>query len=81
MAIKEQNIGSSVPATKGDVEQAREDTHLDIEQAVQASEQRVLQEVRQTKDEVRQSKEEIIYEFRAAHAGLSRDSSVPVATA
>lgn len=66
MAIKEQNIGSTEPATKGDIEQAREDIHLDIENAVQASEKRVLQGVHQ-------SKEEIIHEFRAAIETIHRD--------
>lgn len=70
MPVKKQNIGSSQPATKGDIEQVREDVHLDVELAVQASEKRVNahtdQKIAEARQEISQSKEEILHEFRAA---------------
>lgn len=66
MPVKKQNIGSRKAATKGDIEQAREDLHLDIERAVQASEKRINQEAEERKNE-------IIHEFKAAIETIRAD--------
>lgn len=55
MPVKKQNIGSKKPATLGDLEQLREDIHLDLSKL----EGRVNKKIDSTK-------KEIIFEFKAA---------------
>src|SRR5688572_21291839 len=59
MPIKKQNIGSKKPATLEDLENLREDIHVDISQA----EERINANTNQKIDS---AKEEIIHQFKAA---------------
>lgn len=68
--IKKENIGSNAPATKGDIEQLREDLHVDmvehfvskedLKKALQESEIRVVAAIRSEIDTLREhDKEEL----------------------
>ena len=71
MVAKKKNIGSSKPATKGDLEDLREDLQADLVNALEASENRLHKEFKsEISDAVNGSEARLRKEMRAMEARI-----------